>query len=146
IDGNGMTTTIQIPGRGITQIATADLNRDGVSEVATVTVDGDRNRRAMGLNLDGEILWQHDLPRGEQASPIEPIVAANWFEGEPGRWLFATPDGTIHIISADGKSLDRFATGRQLSGIATGHLNGKPALLISSKEGVTAFKVATRAE
>ena len=56
-------------------------------------------------------------------------------EGNPGA------DGSIHILSGDGKPLDRFNYGAALHGLATTDIDGKPALIVASAEGVEALRV-----
>jgi hypothetical protein len=66
---------------------------------------------------------------------IEPVVVGRVTHSGPGQWLLPAADGSIHIISADGKLLDRFNYGATLSGLATTQINGRPVVLISSFKG-----------
>ena len=65
---------------------------------------------------------------------------------EPARvWilgaLLAGPDGSIHVLSAAGKLLDRFNYGVPLQGLATATYQNQLILLVSSSKGLEAWKV-----
>ncbi len=90
---------------------------------------------AIGFTLEGKELWRYELPKGVHQQMIEPVVAGRVTPNGPWQWLLPAADGSIHIISADGKLLDRFNYGATLSGLATTQINGRPVLLISSFQG-----------
>ena len=96
---------------------------------------------AIGLSLDGEDLWNYALPTGIQQQPIEPIISGRVTREGPGQWIFSGPDGSIHILAADGAPLDKYNSGVMLQGLATVEIDGQPALIISSADGVEAWKV-----
>jgi hypothetical protein len=96
---------------------------------------------AVGFNLQGQELWHFDLPAEPQPRPIEPIIAGRVIAKGPGQWLLPCPDGSIQILAADGKPLDRFNSGVILQGLATVEINGQPALLIASPGSVEAFTI-----
>ena len=82
-----------------------------------------------------------DLPSEPQTRPIEPIIAGRLAPNGPGQWILPQPDGSIQILAADGKPIDRFNSGVVLQGMATAVLDGKPILLIASPGGLEAFAV-----
>ncbi|HEY2827253.1 MAG TPA: hypothetical protein VGJ04_06600, partial [Pirellulales bacterium] len=47
------------------------------------------------------------------------------------QWLIAGPDGSIHILGADGKPVDKFNTGSTLAGVAANKIGDQRVLLIS---------------
>ncbi|MGW8257060.1 MAG: hypothetical protein ACWGMZ_06220, partial [Thermoguttaceae bacterium] len=100
-----------------------------------------RKAAALGLNRKGEELLNYPLPVGVQPQPVEPIVAGNITTHLPGQWLLPGADGSIHIIAADGKLIDSFNYGAALHGLATVEIDGKPVLLISTANGLEAWKV-----
>jgi hypothetical protein len=57
--------------------------------------------------------------------------------------VVAGPDGAVLIIDSTGQLVDSFHYGATLTGIATAQIDGAPALLISTAEGVDAWKVET---
>jgi hypothetical protein len=84
-------------------------------------------------------LWSYLLPAGIQPQPVEPIIAGKL--GGGGQWLLPGPDGSIHIVSADGKLLDKFNYGAALQGMATFEIGGRSVLVVSSPRGLEAWKV-----
>ncbi|OHB73634.1 MAG: hypothetical protein A2V70_04720 [Planctomycetes bacterium RBG_13_63_9] len=96
---------------------------------------------AVGLNLQGEELWDYPLPAGIHPQPIEPVVAGRLTPGGPGQWLLPGADGSIHVIAADGKPLDRFNYGATLAGLATIEIDGQAVLVVSSSNGLEAWRV-----
>ncbi|HET6882289.1 MAG TPA: thioredoxin-like domain-containing protein [Pirellulales bacterium] len=130
--------------RFVQLVFTADLNGDGMTEICAIgpSKTGEAmlpgENAVIGLSAEGEVLWQYDLPAGVPANGALEYVASGNLLSNRGQWVVAGPDGSIHIISADGKLIDRFNTGVSLSGLAVAQLNGQPALVISSPEGVEA--------
>ena len=61
--------------------------------------------------------------------------------GHDGEWWLAGPDGSIHLITADGKLFDSFFYGQALSGIAAGKLGDAAVLLVAAEDGLTAWEV-----
>jgi outer membrane protein assembly factor BamB len=96
---------------------------------------------AIGLTLDGKELWNYPLPAGVQPQPIEPIIAGRLTRSGASQWILPAPDGSIHVLSADGKPWDKFNAGVTLQGLATVDVAGQPALVIASANGLEAWKV-----
>jgi hypothetical protein len=55
--------------------------------------------------------------------------------------LLPGADGSIHVISADGKPLDKFNYGAVLQGLATFEAGGQPVLVVASPGGLEAWKI-----
>jgi hypothetical protein len=86
---------------------------------------------AVGFTLDGKELWNYPLPAGVHGRPIEIITSAD-LSGEAAReWLIAGADGSVHIVAADGKPVDKFNTGSELAGLAGAKFGDKHLLLVS---------------
>jgi hypothetical protein len=86
---------------------------------------------ALGISLDGKELWDYTLPVGVHARPIE-VIRSGDLTGETAKqWLIAGPDGSIHILGADGKPVDKFNTGSTLAGVAANKIGDQHVLLIS---------------
>jgi thiol-disulfide isomerase/thioredoxin len=96
---------------------------------------------ALGLNLKGDELWSYNLPVGVQPQPIEFIIAGKISSKGPGQWILPGPDGSINILSADGKPVDSFNYGAMLQGLATVEIDGQPALIVASPNGLEAWKI-----
>jgi hypothetical protein len=99
---------------------------------------------AMGLALDGpraRVLWTYRLPDGVSRQPVEPIVPGRLSADGPGCWLLPGPDGSIHILSAEGDLLDKFNYGAAIQGLTTTQIDGTPVLVVCTAEGVAAWAV-----
>jgi thiol-disulfide isomerase/thioredoxin len=95
---------------------------------------------AIGVDLEGKETWNYPLPDGVHSRPIETVVAGRLNAGELS-WLFPGVDGSVHILDAGGKLIDKFNTGETLTGLAAGIIEGQPALLISTVNGLTGYRV-----
>ncbi|MEI8372532.1 MAG: TlpA disulfide reductase family protein [Planctomycetota bacterium] len=136
----------KIPGRGILRsFLHADLTGNGQESWCGVAFAPDSQQTsgqftAMGISPSGEVQWKYALPAGTQQS-VESVVVGRLLPGTARQWLLPGSDGSIHILAADGAPIDRFNYGEQVSGLATVEIEGKPALLISSANGVEALRV-----
>ncbi len=133
--------------RFIQLVYTADLDGDGASEICAIgpkqQASGMRpgDNAAFGLSPSGDVLWQYDLPPGVPSNGALEYVAAGNLVGDDGQWVMAGPDGSIHILSADGRLVDRFNSGLSLAGLAVAQLNGRSTLILASTEGVEAKRL-----
>ena len=96
---------------------------------------------ALGLNARGDLLWNYELPPGAPGQLIERISAARLLPDGPAQWLLAGADGSIHVVSSEGKPIDRFNHGTLVGGLAATQIDGRPVLLISTRQGVAAYAV-----
>lgn len=125
-------------------VFTADLDGDDTTEICAIgpSKTGDEikpgENAAIGLSPTGEVLWQYNLPAGVPANGALEFVTSGNLVSNDGQWIIAGADGSIHILSAEGKLIDRFNSGLALGGIAVAELNGRPALILSSPDGVEA--------
>lgn len=130
--------------RSVLWLHGADLDQDGCTDLCALTLLPEGNLEAIGITLEGEILWQYPLPFGIHQVPIEPVIAAQVTGKPPAQWIIATADGGIHWLNPDGKVLDSFAYGEQLRGVAVADLGEGPVLLVSAASGVTAWQIIPR--
>jgi thiol-disulfide isomerase/thioredoxin len=122
-------------------IVSTDLKGDGQVQWCGLTARQLGENVAIGLNLTGEELWDYTLPDGVQPKPIEPIITGSLRPDGQGQWLLPGPDGSIHILAADGTPVDQFNYGAPLTGLATANLNGKPVLLVATPGRLEAWSV-----
>jgi thiol-disulfide isomerase/thioredoxin len=132
---------ISVPNRMIYWITGADLQESGPLQWCGLSASKLGENVALGFNLKGDELWDYTLPVGVQQQPIEPIIAGKITRQGPGQWLLPGPDGSINIISAKGKPVDSFNYGATLQGLATVEIDGQPALIVSSPNGLEAWKI-----
>lgn len=145
LDRQGKETKPLEAGKRFVQLVfTADFNGDGTSEICAIgpstTPDQAQpgTNAAIGLDAAGEVLWQYDLPPGVPANGALEYVTSGKLLSDDGQWVIAGPDGSIHILSADGKLIDRFNSGLALSGLAVAQLNGQAALILAGPDGIEA--------
>lgn len=143
---------LSVADHAIGWLVTDDLDGDGISEICVLAVavapDGAPDPNAieiMGIDAEGNPLWRHPVARGVHYEQIEPVVTGDVLAEGPKQWLVATADSTITIIGADGKLVERFAYGSELSGMATAKFDGKPVLLVATPKTVEAWQVESPA-
>ncbi|HEV3007060.1 MAG TPA: hypothetical protein VGX78_21495, partial [Pirellulales bacterium] len=145
IDKRGQERKAWPAGKRFVQLVyAADLDGDGASEICAIGpgTTGEATRPGdnvvFGLNSEGEVLWQYDLPPGVPTNGALEFVASGKLVGDAGQWVIAGPDGSVHILAADGKRIDRFNSGVALAGLAVARLDGRSTLVLSSPEGIEA--------
>jgi hypothetical protein len=114
----------------------------GASQYCGLSSEQDGATTAVGLALTGEERWRYPLPVGIHTQPVEIVSAGRVLAEGPGQWLLAGPDGSVHLLGFDGKLIDRFNTGKLLTGLGTAEIEGQPALLVVHPDGITAWRVA----
>lgn len=138
---------IVLDGRFVRLIFAADLDGDGQAELCAIAqnklADGGLGPDvAVGLEPNGEELWTYDLPAGvHRDAAVEMVASGKVLAGEESQWLFVGADGSIHIVSAQGKPIDHFNYGAPLSGLAAAKFDGRQVLLVSSEQSVEALAV-----
>jgi hypothetical protein len=120
----------------------------GHGSLLAITATSDQTLQAVGLNPDLTEVWRQPLPPGVHVRPIQPITssrvlrAAGQSPSSTGEWWLAGPDGSIHVISADGKFRDQFDYGASLTGIAAATIADRPVLLVATEKEVAAWEIA----
>jgi hypothetical protein len=134
---------IRVPNWVVGQIMTGHFS--GAKQAALCALAVDDMERSFAVGLDPQLAeqWNYPLPSGPFAKPIDPVTSSPWLDGK-GHWVFAGPDGSIHIISEDGEFNDFYATGEHLAGLATARVGDESLLLLSSDQGVKAFRVTVK--
>lgn len=132
----------RVVGWPLARVAVGDFPTPTQAAMVGISNDQQGNLVALGLTTQLRECWSYNLPQGAHQQPIEPIVSSQVLEGHQGEWWFAAADGSIHLVSEDGKLHDSFATGSVLSGLAVVKLSAGGLLLYSTPGGVTAVKVS----
>lgn len=139
-DGN-QAGRVSLGGRLLYWITTADLDGDGQMEMCGLSAPQIGGNLAMGLNTQGDLLWSYELPEGTPGQMVELVTTAQLSPNGSAQWLLAGVDGSIHIVASDGSPIDRFNHGMLITGLAATSIDNKPAILISTRQGVTALAV-----
>jgi thiol-disulfide isomerase/thioredoxin len=132
---------IKVPDRMLALIAAADLKGDGQLQWCSLAPRKLGDNTFIGLDSKGAELWSVTLAEGVPQQPIERIIPGRLIAGGPAQWLLPGCDGTIHVVSADGKPLDMFHYGATLGGLATAAWDGQTVLIVSSTNGLEAWRV-----
>ena len=132
---------ITVPNRPIGWVTGGDLGDDGRLLWCGLSAVKLGETTAFGFDLDGRELWSYALPVGVPPQPIEQIIPGKIAIPGPGQWILPGADGSINIISAEGKVLDAFNYGAVLQGLATVAVDGRPVLIVASPNGLEAWKV-----
>jgi hypothetical protein len=116
------------------------------SGCCAVAYEANGRRVAMDLSSTTTPRWTYDLPAGSFQNPIRFTTSASLLESGRSQWIFAGPDGSVHIVSGNGQLqdhffTDHFFTGLQLTGIAGGRRGSAGVLVVSSSSGVEAWQV-----
>ena len=148
LDAHGrLAPPLAAPQHRIGWLAAADLTGDGRMEYCALAGNALGENEAVGLTVDGNslrIAWTYRLPDGVNRQPVEPIIHGRLIAGGPAQWLLPGPDGSVHILSSDGELLDRFNYGAPLQGLGTVEIDGKPALVVCTEDGVAAWEWVNR--
>ena len=86
-----------------------------------------REPRPGTSNARGDLLWSYELPPGTPGQLVERVSAAKLLPDAPAQWLLAGTDGSIHVVSSDGKPIDRFNYGTLVGGLAATQSDGRRA-------------------
>ncbi len=99
-------------------------------------------RLAIGLSAAATSQWRYSLPAGSFEAPVRFVTNAGLLDPQSPVWLIAGPDGSVHVISQDGRFTDHFCTGLAISGLAGAHQNGAGLVVVSSREGLHAWQLS----
>jgi hypothetical protein len=131
---------VNLPGRMIEWIASDDLGPEGQTKTVLISAHDPQKSHFIGLDDDGREQWTYATIKGTPQKPVERVVSGKLADGR-GVWLLAVADGSIHFVLPDGKPLDKFNYGSELTGLALAVIDGKNVLIVASKDGLTAWQV-----
>jgi hypothetical protein len=132
---------IDVPGRIFTWVVAEDLDGDGKPELCGLHFVDPSTQVAVGVGVQGGELWNYPLPKGAFERWPEQVVAGNVLGDGPAQWLLPGPDGSIHILAADGTPIDQFNCGASLSGLATVAADSRRLLVVATGKLVEAWEV-----
>jgi hypothetical protein len=132
---------IAIPNRPLHTLVAADLAGNGHSSWCGLSATKLGEDVAVGFSLEGEELWNYALPQGPHPRPIELILSGKLLPNGPGQWILPGADGSIHVLSPEGKLLERFNYGETLQGLTVVEIGGKPALIVATAKGLETLSV-----
>ncbi len=132
---------LSIRNRGLHWAVAADLGGPGQPQWCGLAATPEHRSIAVGFDTEGKELWTYPLPLGVHERAIEEIVAGRLMPGRVGQWILPGGDGSIHIISPDGKLIDRFNYGARLTGLATAELDGRGVLVVATDKTLEAWSV-----
>ena len=134
---------IPVLDRPVDVLVTARLSDSQSLDIAALASPKPAELVALGLDRLGHELWNYALPVGARSTPCTVLSAGRVLADGPGQWLLTGPDGSIHILAADGQPIDHFNYGAELTGIATTEIDGRPVLLVATAHELTAWAVGT---
>jgi hypothetical protein len=135
---------IEVAGRDILHLHAARFPAREFALYLGLVPLGERRQEAVALGEKFDEQWSYKLPEGLFRGPIEFVASGQLLNDAAksgGEWIFAAADGSVHIVSDDGDFNDYFQSGESLTGIAATRLSGAGVLILSSENGVTAWKV-----
>lgn len=134
--------------RFVQLIHTADLDGDGQAEVVGLGPSQAAEAARVGDNIvfgigpSGEELWHYDLPAGLPANgALEFVASGNLLGSAAGQWVLAGPDGSVHILAADGTLVDRFTTGVAIAGLTVAATGDESMLVVAGDRGIEAWRL-----
>lgn len=129
--------------RFLRSVVAADLDGDGQTEYCAIAAFRAGADALIGLDHRGQVQWEYELPLGVQpAAAVEMLTAADVLGERTRQWIVCGADGSLHLLDAAGKLVDKFNTGEAVTGLAGGQLARGPALLVASKSGITAWRLS----
>lgn len=142
IDAQGKSQgEISVPKRLIHWVVSADLAGDQRMQLSGLYLQELGLSVVIGIDPTGAELWSHTLSKGVHRRPVEQIVPGRLSASGPAQWLVPDPDGSIVVIAADGKVVDRWQTGAPITGLGTAMMDGHPMLVVASTDAVEAWRV-----
>ncbi len=139
---HGQTVTVHQPsGQLVHQLFATGGGQGTEAPLCGIAFSPDGRRVAIGLTTQPHTHWRYSLPAGSFPTELRFVTPAPLLDSHAPNWLIAGPEGSVHIISRDGRFTDHFLTGRTVTGIAGGRYADKGLLLVSSPSGVEAWEV-----
>ncbi|MCL2306182.1 MAG: redoxin domain-containing protein, partial [Planctomycetaceae bacterium] len=130
-------------GNPIGWFVVADLEGKGYSRIcASVPHKDERNVVHIAeIDRSGNQDWQYPFLVAVHTVPLEYLVAADVVGNATKEWIFASADGTLHILSNKGKPLDHYSHGKIIAGFNAAPIAGQKVLAVADSESITIYGV-----
>lgn len=133
---------VQVAQWPIYHLFSAEFAPDAATTTCGISYDALGSRVALGLDSKFREMWTYDLPMGTFEHQTRFVAGGKLAPDDVGHWVFAGPQGSVHVVSHDGQFHDFFYHGSKVRGLALlprqegGHL-----LLVADASGVSAFRL-----
>lgn len=116
------------------------------AQIAAIVTRPTSNRAALvGLNLDGDELWEYQT-QAFIDSQMERLSVADFNNDGRDEWIAASPDGTILFINEKGAPIDAFQYGKEITGARVVNWSTGTYLILCDLNSVSAWKIESRAD
>jgi hypothetical protein len=132
---------VEVAGRAVLYVLAAGVSGPRPTSYCGLAYDAAGRLTALGLDSTLREVWSYGLPAGAAKRPIPLVASAPPAEGHRGQWWMTAPDGSIHVVSDDGRFSDHFSLGQHPNGLAVTRVGRRRVLLVSTENGVTAYGV-----
>ena len=117
--------------------------QDGDTQYCAIAVDSEGKQLALGLTTGTK---EKPLPKpveGAMSNQIKSVTSGKLLDGRGGQWLFAGPDGSVHVVNHDGDPAryDYWRVGEQLTGIAVAQIDDQPVVVLATEDELVAWRV-----
>lgn len=126
--------------------AVSDATVSGESNVVALLAEANSDALYfVGVGADGSIVWREPLDFDEAAATqMERIVPGDLDGDGVDEWIVATPNGVVRFFAADGKPLDAFHYGAEISGVCVARWDGSSYLIVADLNGIVAWRIEKR--
>jgi hypothetical protein len=135
---------IEVSNRQIHRLTAAKFGGTAATSYCGISYQEDGRLLAIGLDAELGEVWNYTLPPGQFNTQIEHVTSGRLRSDESAEWVLAGPDGSVHVVSADGEFRDSFAVGELLTGLAVAKLGEQRVVLTATKTGITAWALAPK--
>ena len=136
---------LRTPGEAIYHLATQKNPHRKPPSYCGLAYDLEAGHVAIGMDSNLQEKWRIRLPGGMHQGPIQLVRSATAsLLGEQSWWIIPGADGSIWFISEDGTFRDSFQFGMALRGLELTSWNNDTVLLVSTANGVSAWKLNFR--
>ena len=135
---------IAVGSRAIHHLVAGGGSTDRPTMFCGISHTADGKRMAVGMDESLREVWSYGLPAGVFRSQLQYVDAGRLLDGPGHQWVMVGPDASIHIVADDGDFHDTFGYGEEITGMAVAELAQGPALVIATRQAVSAWKVDRR--
>ncbi len=130
---------IQIGQRPIHQLTACSSQTERPSQFLGLSYTVEGRLIAVGLDRSLDEIWTYGLPLGTYRHAIDRPSWIPLFAQDTGCWLFAGPDGSVHLVQDDGRFHDFMCTGQDIQGVAGQQLPGVGRLYVAIEGKILAY-------